>query len=63
MIYVASYYRFLVEVIEFEYCLQVMTCRPRTDLYINLPALRKLDHMLIVRLDLFLLLIFYRFYP
>lgn len=28
---------------------QVMTCRPRADLFINLPALRKLDNMLIVR--------------
>uniref|UniRef100_A0A0E0CAB7 PRONE domain-containing protein n=1 Tax=Oryza meridionalis TaxID=40149 RepID=A0A0E0CAB7_9ORYZ len=27
--------------------LEVMTSRPRSDLYINLPALRKLDHMLI----------------
>ena len=26
-----------------------MTCRPRADLYINLPALRKLDNMLLVR--------------
>ncbi|XP_058751782.1 rop guanine nucleotide exchange factor 7-like isoform X2 [Vicia villosa] len=29
---------------------EVMTCRPRSDLYINLPALRKLDNMLLVRL-------------
>lgn len=29
--------------------IQVMTCRPRSDLCINLPALRKLDNMLIVR--------------
>lgn len=27
-----------------------MTCRPRSDLYSNLPALRKLDNMLLVRL-------------
>ena len=27
---------------------QIMTSRPRSDLYINLPALRKLDHMLLV---------------
>lgn len=26
-----------------------MTCRPRSDLYVNLPALRKLDNMLLVR--------------
>ncbi|KAK9168287.1 hypothetical protein Syun_000427 [Stephania yunnanensis] len=32
---------------------QVMTCRPRSDLYINLPALRKLDHMLLEILDSF----------
>uniref|UniRef100_A0A0D3EW93 PRONE domain-containing protein n=1 Tax=Oryza barthii TaxID=65489 RepID=A0A0D3EW93_9ORYZ len=31
----------------------VMTSRPRSDLYINLPALRKLDHMLIEILDSF----------
>ncbi|CAN0837734.1 Rop guanine nucleotide exchange factor 5 [Linum grandiflorum] len=28
---------------------EVMTCRPRSDLFINLPALRKLDNMLLVR--------------
>lgn len=28
--------------------LQVMTCRPRSDLFINLPALCKLDNMLLV---------------
>uniref|UniRef100_A0A453FXJ0 PRONE domain-containing protein n=1 Tax=Aegilops tauschii subsp. strangulata TaxID=200361 RepID=A0A453FXJ0_AEGTS len=28
--------------------LEIMTSRPRSDLYINLPALRKLDHMLLV---------------
>lgn len=28
---------------------QVMASRPRLDIYINLPALRKLDTMLIVR--------------
>ncbi|KAK1355258.1 Rop guanine nucleotide exchange factor 5 [Heracleum sosnowskyi] len=33
--------------------LEVMTCRPRTDLFINLPALRKLDNMLIEILDSF----------
>ncbi|KAG9453209.1 hypothetical protein H6P81_006113 [Aristolochia fimbriata] len=33
--------------------LEVMTCRPRTDLYINLPALRKLDNMLLEILDSF----------
>ncbi|KNA07812.1 hypothetical protein SOVF_168440 [Spinacia oleracea] len=27
--------------------LEIMTCRPRTDIFINLPALRKLDNMLI----------------
>jgi hypothetical protein len=27
---------------------QIMTSRPRSDLYINLPALRKLDNMLLV---------------
>ncbi|XVE96957.1 hypothetical protein REPUB_Repub02eG0268900 [Reevesia pubescens] len=31
--------------------LEVMTCRPRADLYINLPALRKLDNMLLEILD------------
>ncbi|XP_039128634.1 rop guanine nucleotide exchange factor 7-like [Dioscorea cayenensis subsp. rotundata] len=31
--------------------LEVMTCRPRSDLYINLPALRKLDNMLLEILD------------
>ncbi|KAJ8764100.1 hypothetical protein K2173_005005 [Erythroxylum novogranatense] len=33
--------------------LEVMTCRPRSDLFINLPALRKLDNMLIEILDSF----------
>ncbi|KAF8395188.1 hypothetical protein HHK36_019130 [Tetracentron sinense] len=33
--------------------LEVMTCRPRSDLYINLPALRKLDTMLLDILDSF----------
>ncbi|KAL8093535.1 rop guanine nucleotide exchange factor 7-like isoform X2 [Apium graveolens] len=33
--------------------LEVMTCRPRADLFINLPALRKLDNMLIEILDSF----------
>lgn len=31
------------------YVFQVMTSRPRSDIYINLPALRKLDAMLLVR--------------
>ncbi|KAJ8476686.1 hypothetical protein OPV22_020413 [Ensete ventricosum] len=31
--------------------LEVMTCRPRSDLYINLPALQKLDNMLLGILD------------
>ncbi|KAM7271201.1 hypothetical protein ACFE04_030415 [Oxalis oulophora] len=33
--------------------LEVMSCRPRSDLFINLPALRKLDNMLIEVLDSF----------
>ncbi|XP_027334993.1 rop guanine nucleotide exchange factor 7-like isoform X2 [Abrus precatorius] len=33
--------------------LEVMTCRPRSDLYVNLPALRKLDNMLFEILDSF----------
>ncbi|KAK1365456.1 Rop guanine nucleotide exchange factor 1-like protein [Heracleum sosnowskyi] len=33
--------------------LEVMTCRPRSDLYVNLPALRKLDTMLLEILDSF----------
>ncbi|KAL9678791.1 hypothetical protein QQ045_016642 [Rhodiola kirilowii] len=33
--------------------LETMTCRPRSDLSINLPALRKLDNMLIEILDTF----------
>ncbi|XP_072996957.1 rop guanine nucleotide exchange factor 7-like [Typha latifolia] len=33
--------------------LEVMNCRPRSDLYINLPALRKLDNMLLEILDSF----------
>ncbi|KAI5584445.1 hypothetical protein POPTR_006G092600v4 [Populus trichocarpa] len=33
--------------------LEVMTCGPRSDLYINLPALRKLDNMLLEILDSF----------
>lgn len=33
--------------------LEVMTSRPRSDLYINLPALRKLDNMLLEILDSF----------
>lgn len=31
--------------------LEVMTCRPRLDIFINLPALRKLDNMLLEILD------------
>ncbi|KAL9672273.1 hypothetical protein QQ045_028523 [Rhodiola kirilowii] len=31
--------------------LEVMTCRPRSDLFINLPALHKLDNLLIELLD------------
>uniref|UniRef100_A0A2P2IPM7 Rop guanine nucleotide exchange factor 7-like n=2 Tax=Rhizophora mucronata TaxID=61149 RepID=A0A2P2IPM7_RHIMU len=31
--------------------LEVMTCRPRSDLYINIPALHKLDNMLLEILD------------
>ncbi|XP_073016299.1 rop guanine nucleotide exchange factor 5-like [Primulina eburnea] len=30
---------------------EVMTCRPRSDLFLNLPALRKLDNMLLEILD------------
>ncbi|KAD0137585.1 hypothetical protein R6Q59_035649 [Mikania micrantha] len=33
--------------------LEVMTCRPRSDIFINLPALRKLDNMLLDILDEF----------
>ncbi|XVF83808.1 hypothetical protein PTKIN_Ptkin16aG0522700 [Pterospermum kingtungense] len=33
--------------------LEVMTCRPRADIFINLPALRKLDNMLLDILDSF----------
>ncbi|KAG4989766.1 hypothetical protein JHK85_032749 [Glycine max] len=33
--------------------LEVMTCRPRADIFINLPALRKLDNMLLEILDSF----------
>ncbi|KAL0344506.1 UNVERIFIED_CONTAM: Rop guanine nucleotide exchange factor 7 [Sesamum radiatum] len=33
--------------------LEVMTSRPRSDLFVNLPALRKLDHMLLEILDSF----------
>ncbi|KAK4801845.1 hypothetical protein SAY86_000048 [Trapa natans] len=33
--------------------LEVMTCRPRQDLYVNLQALRKLDNMLLEILDSF----------
>ncbi|KAJ6832724.1 rop guanine nucleotide exchange factor 7-like [Iris pallida] len=33
--------------------LEVMTCRQRSDLYINLPALKKLDNMLLEILDTF----------
>ncbi|XP_038720710.1 rop guanine nucleotide exchange factor 5-like isoform X1 [Tripterygium wilfordii] len=34
--------------------LEIMTCRPRSDLFINLPALRKLDNMLLEILDSFI---------
>ncbi|GMH15378.1 hypothetical protein Nepgr_017219 [Nepenthes gracilis] len=34
--------------------LEVMTCRPRSDLFINLPALRKLDNLLLDILDSFI---------
>ncbi|KAL2320090.1 hypothetical protein Fmac_029059 [Flemingia macrophylla] len=33
--------------------LEVMTCRPRSDLYVNLPALRKLENMLLEILNSF----------
>ncbi|XP_071734493.1 rop guanine nucleotide exchange factor 7-like [Rutidosis leptorrhynchoides] len=33
--------------------LEIMTCRPRSDIFINLPALRKLDNMLLDILDSF----------
>ncbi|KAA8534150.1 hypothetical protein F0562_031657 [Nyssa sinensis] len=33
--------------------LEVMRCRPRSDLFVNLPALRKLDNMLLEILDSF----------
>ncbi|KAL8161894.1 hypothetical protein V2J09_013383 [Rumex salicifolius] len=33
--------------------LEVMTCRPRSDIFINLPALRKLDNLLLDILDSF----------
>ncbi|XP_047327593.1 rop guanine nucleotide exchange factor 5-like [Impatiens glandulifera] len=33
--------------------LEVMTCKPRSDLYINLPALRKLDNLILEILDSF----------
>ncbi|KAF7831001.1 Rop guanine nucleotide exchange factor 5 [Senna tora] len=33
--------------------LEVMSCRPRSDLFMNLPALRKLDNMLLEILDSF----------
>ncbi|KAI3799888.1 hypothetical protein L1987_35193 [Smallanthus sonchifolius] len=31
--------------------LEIMTCRPRSDIFVNLPALRKLDNMLLGILD------------
>ncbi|XP_023734151.1 rop guanine nucleotide exchange factor 7 [Lactuca sativa] len=34
--------------------LEVMTCRPRSDIFMNLPALRKLDTMLLEILDSFI---------
>ncbi|XP_076954701.1 rop guanine nucleotide exchange factor 7-like [Bidens hawaiensis] len=33
--------------------LEIMTCRPRSDIYVNLPALKKLDNMLLGILDSF----------
>lgn len=33
------------------YCFQVMSSRPRTDIGINLPALKKLDAMLLVKTE------------
>ncbi|KAL4576321.1 hypothetical protein LXL04_012413 [Taraxacum kok-saghyz] len=33
--------------------LEIMTCRPRSDIFVNLPALRKLDNMLLAILDSF----------
>ncbi|CAL0301478.1 unnamed protein product [Lupinus luteus] len=33
---------------------EVMSCRPRTDIFINIPALRKLDNMLLEILDSFI---------
>ncbi|KAI3721257.1 hypothetical protein L2E82_32263 [Cichorium intybus] len=33
--------------------LEIMTCRPRSDIFVNLPALRKLDNMLLEILDSF----------
>ncbi|KAK3028595.1 hypothetical protein RJ639_039938 [Escallonia herrerae] len=33
--------------------LEVMTCRPRSDIFINIPALRKLDNMLLELLESF----------
>ncbi|KAJ9541784.1 hypothetical protein OSB04_028290 [Centaurea solstitialis] len=33
--------------------LEIMTCRPRSDIFVNLPALRKLDNMLLELLDSF----------
>jgi hypothetical protein len=37
--------------IKFDLLVQVMATRPRSDIYINLPALEKLDAMLIVSSD------------
>lgn len=34
--------------------LEVMTCRPRSDIFMNLPALRKLDNLLLEILDSFI---------
>lgn len=47
----------LVFILYFFLVIQIMTSRPRSDLYINLPALRKLDNMLLVRFHLQLFLI------
>lgn len=43
---------YMFSVTSFTFVAQVMTCRPRSDIFINLPALRKLDNMLLVRFNL-----------
>ncbi|RZC53151.1 hypothetical protein C5167_011997, partial [Papaver somniferum] len=37
----------------------VMTCRPRSDIFINLPALCKMDNMLLVRQEPFVEIFYY----